>query len=62
MNHNPKMKMVFLKEYIDTQPKSSYNNFILEVDQTITDNIDILEKNKNKLKESEDFFNKIGYV
>ena len=32
------------------------------MEQKILDEIDILEENKKKLKESEEFFNKIGYV
>ena len=52
----------FLKDNIDTSQKSSYEQFILEIDENITDNIDILEENKKSLRKHEDFFNKIGYV
>ena len=52
----------FLKDHIDTQPKSSYESFLFQVNENITENIDILEENKNELKKHEEFFNKIGYV
>ena len=52
----------FLKDNIDTSEKTSYEQFILEVNENITESIDILEENKKILRKHEDFFNKIGYV
>ena len=52
----------FLKDNQKSEKRISTERFILEVEQKILDEIDILEENKKKLKESEDFFNNLGYV
>ena len=52
----------FLKDNIDTSKKNETDEFILYSEQNITNDIDILEENKKKLKKSEKFFNDIGYV
>ena len=53
---------LFLKDNIDTSKKMETDEFILYAEQNITNEIDILEENKKKLRKSEKFFNDIGYV
>ena len=51
-----------MKDNIDTTKKTETDEFILYSEQNITNDIDILEENKKKLRKSEQFFNDIGYV
>ena len=52
----------FLKDNKIDTAKTSNEDFIFAVDQKISDNIDILEKMKQKLREQKDFFDNLGYV
>ena len=52
----------FLKDNLNEPQKILVEKFIFSLDQKIDEKIDILEENKKKLREHEDFFNKMGYV
>ena len=52
----------FLKDNLESSKKTGTEQFILEVEQKIFNEIDILEKNKKELKKHEKFFNDLGYV
>ena len=51
-----------MKDNQDTGQKVSTEQFILEAEQKIKNEFDVLEENKKKLRENEEFFNKMGYV